>query len=221
MPSLGTDDDASLVRRVRMRRLAGLYAVTPDLADTEDLVARVTDALEGGASAIQYRNKTAGPALRLAQASALARVHAIRGGIYIVNDDAALAAAVGADGVHIGEEDGAIAAAREVLGPDRIIGVSCYDDFQSARAAVAAGADYVAFGSFFLSAVKPGARRADIALLGEARSLGVPVIAIGGITSSNAGELRGAGADAVAVISAVFMAPDIEAAARAVAAAFA
>jgi thiamine-phosphate pyrophosphorylase len=198
-----------------VRRLAGLYAVTPDLADTDDLVARVTAVLAGGACAIQYRNKTAGHELRRAQASALARVHAARGGLYIINDDVELAAAVGADGVHIGEDDGGIAAARAMLGPERIVGVSCYNDFACAETAVAAGADYVAFGSFFASTVKPGARRADVRLLERARSLGVPVVAIGGITAGNASELFAAGADAVAVISDIFGARDVEAAARA------
>jgi thiamine-phosphate pyrophosphorylase len=208
-------DDALALRRARARRLAGLYAVTPDLADTADLVARVSAALTGGAAAIQYRNKTADAALRRAQAVALACVHAARGALFIVNDDAALAAEVGADGVHVGEDDGSIVAAREFVGPDRIIGVSCYNDYARAEAAVAAGADYVAFGSFFASTVKPGARRADVALLLRARHLGVPVVAIGGITAENAVELERAGADAVAVISAVFDAPDVEAAARA------
>jgi len=214
-------DDVRALRRARARRLAGLYAVTPDLADTADLVARVAAALTGGAAAIQYRNKTADAALRRAQAAALARVHAARGALFIVNDDAALAVEVGADGVHVGEDDGSIVAAREIVGPDRIIGVSCYNDYACAEAAVAAGADYVAFGSFFASTVKPGARRADVALLLRARHLGVPVVAIGGITADNAPELERAGADAVAVISAVFDAPDVEVAARAVANAFA
>lgn len=219
MSTAGTDD-ALAVRRARAQRLAGLYAVTPDLADTSDLVARVEAALAGGATAIQYRNKHADAALMRAQAAALARVHATRGGLFIVNDNAALAAEVDADGVHVGEGDGSIVAARETIGPDRIIGVSCYDDFARAEAAVAAGADYVAFGSFFASRVKPGARRADIALLERARHLGVPVVAIGGITAQNARALERAGADAVAVISAVFDAPDVEAAARAFGEAF-
>jgi thiamine-phosphate pyrophosphorylase len=206
--------------RRRAARLRGLYAVTPDLADTATLVARVEAALAGGAAAIQYRNKAADAALRRTQAAALARVHAARGGLYIVNDDAALAAAIDADGVHIGGDDGDVAAARALVGPDRIVGVSCYDDFANAEAAVAAGADYVAFGSFFASPVKPGARRADVALLARARGLGVPVVAIGGITAANARALVAAGADAVAVISGVFGAPDVLAAARAIAALF-
>ncbi len=210
-------DAAILARRARATRLAGLYAVTPDLADTALLVVRVEAALEGGASAIQYRNKTANAMLKHSQASALARVHAMRRALFIVNDDAALADAVGADGVHLGESDGSIGTARELLGPERIIGVSCYDEIARAELAVAAGADYVAFGSFFASATKPGARRADIGLLGRAKSLGVPIVAIGGITAVNAAELERAGADAVAVISAVFDAPDVKAAASAIA----
>jgi len=124
--------------------------------------------------------------------------------------------------VHLGEEDGTVGAARRLLGPDRIVGVSCYNDFARAEAAVAAGADYVAFGSFFASGVKPGARRAGLALLERARGLGVPVVAIGGITAENAPTLFDAGADAVAVITAVFGAPDaaaVTAAARALCAA--
>ena len=121
--------------------------------------------------------------------------------------------------MHVGEDDGAIAAARELIGPERIIGVSCYNRFELAETAVAAGADYVAFGSFYASNVKPGARRADISLLARARSLGVPVVAIGGITAENAHALFAAGADAVAVISGVFdraEARDVERAARAI-----
>lgn len=210
-------DDAAVVRRARARRLVGLYAVTPDLADTADLVARVEAALAGGAGAIQYRSKSADAALRSRQAEALARITAKRGALFIVNDAAALCAAVGADGVHLGEADGSPAAARAIVGPERIIGISCYNDLALAEAAVAAGADYVAFGSFFPSPVKPEARRADVALLARAGTLGVPVVAIGGITAENAGSLERAGADAVAVISAVFDPPDVEAAARAIA----
>jgi len=206
-------------RRARAASLAGLYALTPDLADTPQLVRSVEAALAGGARAIQYRNKSADSALSRAQAAALAQVHAARGGLYIVNDDPALAAAVDADGVHLGEDDGAIIEARERIGPERIIGVSCYDRFELAEAAVAAGADYVAFGSFYASPVKPRARRADVSLLTRARSLGVPVVAIGGIDAENARTLFAAGADAVAVISAVFDGAeprDIEDAARAI-----
>jgi thiamine-phosphate pyrophosphorylase len=204
-------DEAAHLRRVRARRLHGLYALTPQLADTQALVAAVAAALEGGACAVQYRSKTSDLALRGEQARALARVLAARGGIYIVNDDPALARAVGADGVHLGADDGSIAAARELLGPDRLIGVSCYGDLARAEQAVAEGADYVAFGSFFASSSKPQAGRADPAVLTHARGLGVPVVAIGGITAGNAEPLIEAGADALAVIGDVFAHDDCEA----------
>lgn len=202
----------------RKTRLRGLYAVTPDLADTPALVARVEAAIRGGARAIQYRNKTASAMLRGVQAAALSRACNARDVLFIVNDDVELARAVGAHGVHLGEDDADLAAARAVLGPATMIGVSCYDDAQRARALVAAGADYVAFGSFFPSAVKPAARRADIAVLARAESLGVPVVAIGGITASNARGLVVAGADALAVISAVFAHDDVSSITRAAAA---
>jgi thiamine-phosphate pyrophosphorylase len=210
-------------RRARAAMIGGLYAVTPDLADTAVLARRVEAALDGGARAVQYRNKTVDSALARVQAAALAQVHAARGGLYIVNDDAALAAAVGADGVHLGKDDGDVSRARALVGPERIIGVSCYDRYELAQAAVAAGADYVAFGSFYPSSVKPGARRAEISLLTRAKALGVPVVAIGGITAANAAALFAAGADAVAVISDLFGHPetrDVEGAARALDAVF-
>lgn len=202
-------DDASLRRRLRTQRLRGLYAVTAGINDTPLLLAKIAAALEGGACAIQYRNKDASPALRQEQAFAIARLQAARGALYIVNDDPALAAQVGADGVHIGDDDPSIASARELIGPDRIIGVSCYGDFARAATAVQAGADYVAFGSFFSSSTKPAARHAALELLQRGHELGVPVIAIGGIDESNARTLIDAGADAVAVISAVFLHADV------------
>jgi thiamine-phosphate pyrophosphorylase len=223
MPGTVIDDRSLALRRARAQRLHGLYAVTPDTSDTRDLAARAAAAIAGGACAIQYRNKTADRSLRRAQAAALARVQAAHGALLIVNDDAELAAAIGADGVHVGENDASILAARELVGPDRLVGVSCYNEFERAQAAVAAGADYVAFGSFFASTVKPGARKASIDWLARARTLGVPVVAIGGIDAHNARELVRAGADALAVISAVFAEPaidDVENAARAIASLF-
>lgn len=196
-------------------RIAGLYAITPDLEDTADLCYRARAALAGGARVLQYRNKAASPALRLEQALALQALCAARGVPLIINDHLELALQTGAAGLHLGGDDGDIAAARAALGPDRLLGVSCYDRLELAERARAAGADHVAFGSFFPSGVKPGAVRPPPALLAEARRrLDVPVVAIGGITAANAPQLIGAGADAVAVISAVFAAPDVEAAAR-------
>jgi thiamine-phosphate pyrophosphorylase len=220
--STAVTEAPSAARRARALRVRGLYAVTPDTADTAWLAAAAAAAIDGGAAVIQYRNKAAGAALAREQAVALARVCAGRGALLIVNDHTRLAAQVGADGVHLGEDDGEVAAARRVLGPDALIGVSCYNELARARSAVAAGADYVAFGSFFASGVKPHARRADAALLERAQELGVPVVAIGGITAGNAATLVRAGAQALAVITAVFGAPDaagVTAAARALCAA--
>ena len=199
----------SRVRDARAARVAGLYAVTRECADTARLVSQVIAAVAGGAALVQYRSKTLDAASRRMQARALAATSAIRRALLIVNDDPDLARDVDADGVHLGEDDGSIADARARVGPDRIVGVSCYDDFDRARAAVDAGADYVAFGSFFASSVKPGARHADVELLGRARALRVPVVAIGGITARNAKTLVDAGADALAVISDVFAHDDV------------
>jgi thiamine-phosphate pyrophosphorylase len=207
-------------RRERIRRLFGLYAVTPDLADTGTLVERVEAAVAGGAKAIQYRNKSADAALRRRQAQALAALARRHGALLVINDDPALCEAVDADGVHVGRDDGSVEAARRIVGEERIVGVSCYDEFALAESAVAAGADYVAFGSFFPSSVKPDACRADVSLLRRAKTLGIPVVAIGGIDATNVGPLVQAGAAAAAVISAVFDADDVTGAARAIAAAF-
>ena len=185
-------------------RIRGLYAVTPDSDDTDALVAKVAAAIEGGAAIVQYRNKTSSPHVRRSQAQALAEACKERDALFIVNDDPKLARDIGADGVHVGADDGDIADARAIAGDDRLVGVSCYDDFERARHAVSIGADYVAFGSFFASSVKPGACRANVELLQRGRALRVPVVAIGGITSANAKMLIDAGASAVAVISDVF-----------------
>jgi thiamine-phosphate pyrophosphorylase len=201
--------------------LAGLYALTPDLADTSLLVERVRAALAGGAAAVQYRNKTASPTLRLKQAHALREICSDAGVSLIVNDDVELAAGAGADGVHLGGDDGSLVAARERLGRDAIIGASCYDSMGRAQSAIDAGVDYIAFGSFYASSVKPDAVCAAPDLLSAAkRRWDVPVVAIGGITPANAAPLIAAGADAVAVISALFSAADVMAAARAFAALF-
>ena len=210
-------------RAARLARLRGLYAVTPDSADTGELLARCAAAIDGGAAAIQYRYKSADADLAEEQAHALVALCREKGALAIVNDDAALAARVDADGVHVGERDGGVAAARARVGPSRLVGASCYDSLALAAQAVDAGADYVAFGSFYPSGTKPQARRAGVELVPRARALGVPVVAIGGIDASNAGELALAGIDAVAVIAAVFAHDDprdVADAARAIVAAF-
>lgn len=197
----------------------GLYAVTPDEADSERLFALVERVLAGGAPWLQYRNKKAGEAQRAREARRLRELCTAAGARLIVNDDPRLAADVDADGVHVGRDDGGVAAARAIVG-GRVIGVSCYDRLELARAAVAAGADYVAFGSVFASPTKPAAVRAPLELFFQGRHLGVPLVAIGGITLENAPQAIAAGADALAVIADVFGAPDPQGRARAHAALF-
>ena len=197
------------------RGISGLYAVTPDTADTPGLLANVEAALSGGARLLQYRNKTASAALRLTQGRALLALCWEYQVPLIINDHLELALALDAHGLHIGGEDGSVTEARNRLGPDKILGVSCYGRIENALAAAGAGATYVAFGGFFPSKVKPGAARTPVELLGEAkRGLKLPIVAIGGITLDNAPALLAAGADSVAVISALFEAPDIRSAAR-------
>lgn len=187
----------------------GLYALTPDEPDTGVLLAKVRLALAGGAVAVQYRNKPAAAALRRRQATALAGLCAAAGVPLIVNDDVALALEVGAAGAHLGREDGDLASARARLGPERLLGASCYDRLDLALAAVAAGADHVAFGAFFASPTKPAAVRAPLALLAEARRrLAVPVIAIGGITPERVTQVMEAGAHGIAVLSGVASSDD-------------
>ena len=195
-------------------RVRGLYAVTPDLSDTARLARLVGAALEGGARLVQYRNKVATPQLKLEQARALKNLCARHDAMLIVNDDVEIAAAADAHGVHLGRDDRFGADVRGRLGSGKLIGVSCYRSLELARAARADGADYVAFGSFFPSKVKPGAVRAPIDLITQAKAeLDVPLVAIGGITVENGAALVAAGADALAVISALFDAPDVAAAA--------
>ena len=192
----------------------GLYLITPEEPDTARLLARVAAVLPQ-TTWLQYRQKGADGARRHAQAAALQALCAQAGVPLIVNDDVALAAAIGAAGVHLGEEDGDIAAARAQLGAQAIIGASCYDAHARAERAVAAGASYVAFGAFFPTTSKVTTRRAKPALLAEAAALGVPRVAIGGITPDNMSPLVAAGADLVAVIGGVFEAADPVAAALA------
>lgn len=202
--------------------LHGLYLITDDTRPgPAALGAAVEAALRGGGRIVQYRDKGADPRRRLAEARALRAVCDRHGAILLINDDLDLAAAAGADGVHLGRDDTDLAAARRQLAPGGLIGISCYDDLERARAAAAGGADYVAFGSFFSSPTKPRAVRADPELLRRARrELGLPTVAIGGISPENGAALVQAGADMLAVISAVFAAADITAAARAFAPCF-
>ena len=197
-------------------RLCGLYVITDTVQFTRDaLVRAVADTIAGGARIVQYRDKSDDSERRLAEASALRSLTLEHDVLFLINDDLDLAEAVAADGVHLGREDGAIDAARARLGSEAVIGASCYNSFELALDAEQAGADYVAFGSFFSSTTKPEAVPAGLELLTRAKQeLSVPVCAIGGITKETAPVLITAGADMLAVISAVFSATDIEAAAR-------
>ncbi len=195
--------------------LRGLYAITPELVDTGTLLRQVAQALEGGIAMLQYRRKDR---QNVDEARTLARMCGDCAVPFIVNDNVALALDCGADGVHLGRDDGEISAARVKLDgalAGKLLGASCYDSLAAARTAVAAGADYVAFGSVFPSSTKPAAVRAPLALFRDARALGVPLVAIGGITLKNTPQLLAAGADGLAVISDLFGAPDIAARARA------
>jgi thiamine-phosphate pyrophosphorylase len=200
-----------------MIRLRGLYAITPAHPRVgSPLPAQVEEAIVGGARLIQYRNKGRDGAARLADARGLLAVCREHGIPLIINDDLELATAVGADGIHLGRDDPDPRQARQRLGPDAIIGVSCYDELECAREAQHAGADYAAFGSFFASATKPRAVPAAPDLLRRARrELSLPLVAIGGITPENGGPLIAAGADMLAVVEGVFGQPDIRAAALA------
>lgn len=198
-------------------RLRGLYAITDARLQSPDaLYQRVSLAIDGGASIIQYRDKSADTRLRLEQAQALVELCRARGARLIVNDDVALAASCGADGVHLGRDDASLSVARQRLGDTAIIGVSCYNSLELAEAAAGQGADYLAFGRFFPSQTKPDAVQADPELIREAkRRWALPIAAIGGITADNAAMLLSAGADMLAVVQGVFAAADVrEAAAR-------
>lgn len=196
----------------------GLYLITPDTTDSAALFAVCKQVLAARPALLQYRNKSTDPALRLAQTHTLRALTRAAGVGLIINDDVALAAQVGADGVHLGRDDGDIAAARARLGEHAILGASCYDQLPLARAAIAAGADYVAFGAVCPSATKPNAVRAPLSLFADSAALGAPRVAIGGITPANAGEIVAAGADMLAVIGGVFDAEDPLAAACALSA---
>lgn len=193
-------------------RLCGLYAVTPDCSDGQRLLADVEAALAGGCRIVQYRDKISTKPEQLARAKALRDLTRRYGATLLINDDIALAVLVGADGVHLGQDDGHLIAARAILGPDKILGASCYADLTLAKTAAAAGVDYIAFGAAYPSPTKPDAPCAGADLYTRARrELDCAICAIGGITLANAPPLIAAGADLLAVITDLFSAPDIAA----------
>jgi thiamine-phosphate pyrophosphorylase len=196
------------------RQLHGLYAITQDDLLLPRLSALVRAALEGGAALVQYRNKAASRPLRRAQAAELLRICHASGARLIINDDVWLAVEIGADGAHISRDDApgnSFKAAREALGPKRILGVSCHNDIACAEEAAEAGADYLAFGRIFASTTKPHAAQAPLELLVEAkRRFNLPIVAVGGITLSNAPGVLASGVDLIAVASDLFDAMDIK-----------
>lgn len=209
---------------VKMRFPQGLYGITPEWDDTDKLIAAVELAAAHGMRSLQLRRKNISPAARKEQAERLQVVCRRLGVVFIINDDWQLARDIGADGVHIGREDADLAAVRAALGPDVIVGTSCYNDFSLAQTALAHGADYVAYGAMYPSPTKPNAARASMDLLARTRALletyespRPALVAIGGITPANAEAVAIAGADALAVITGLFEADDIAAAARTVA----
>ena len=204
------------------KKIHGLYAITdPLLIPQEQMVLRVAGAIQGGARVIQYRNKTKDQDLKIWEATDLQTLCRTLNIPFIINDDIELAIQIGADGVHLGNDDCDIKQARQLAGDNMLIGVSCYNQFKNAIDAVNRGADYIAFGRFFPSSTKPDAVQANLSLLQQAKQeLSVPVVAIGGITPENGASLIEAGADALAVIHGVFGQDDITAAAARYAALF-
>jgi thiamine-phosphate pyrophosphorylase len=200
---------------VNKLHIAGLYAIADTrYLDDDRLLPTAEQAITGGARVIQYRDKKHTGAERTQQAKRLTALCRQQGVLFIVNDDVTLAKETQADGVHVGREDASLAQAREQLGPQAIIGVSCYNELARAEVAEKQGADYIAFGRFFPSRTKPQAVQAGLDLLREAKKkLHIPVVAIGGITPENGAALIAAGADALAVIEGVFGQADVRAAA--------
>lgn len=197
----------------------GLYGVTPEWDDTDKLLEAIAAAARGGMTALQWRRKTASPEAGLAQARQVVDACRQLKVVSIVNDDWRLAALIGADGVHIGRDDGSLAEARLALGPEKIIGCSCYNQPALAMPALEAGVDYIAFGAMYPSRVKPNAVRATLEHIEQGRMLvesrkerpRAAVVAIGGITADNAGPLVHAGADSIALISGLFESSNIQA----------
>jgi thiamine-phosphate pyrophosphorylase len=195
---------------------SGLYAITDTTACARHgIVASVTMAIAGGARMVQYRDKSNDAMRRERESRALLRLCRGNAVPLIINDDAALAAAIGADGVHIGQDDGSVAKARSIVGPHSIVGASCYHHLDLARRAADEGASYVAFGRCFPSRSKPGRPLATPELIATAREqVPLPVVAIGGIEADNGSVLIDAGAHMLACILSVFGHDDVTTAAR-------
>jgi len=195
---------------VKETKISGLYAITPDLHNTDDLLDKTQQVLAGGARLIQYRNKSADDALRRKQAGLLLQLCREYKVPLIINDHIELAGGLDADGVHVGRDDGSIGEARRQLGRDKIVGASCYNNLDLALRAEESGADYVAFGAFFPSRTKTDTVPVTTHLIDQARQrVTVPVIGIGGIRLANAMTVIQSGCDAIAVCNDLFAAENI------------
>lgn len=191
--------------------IKGLYAITPDIADTSLLLQKVEAALQGGINVLQYRNKAASHKLQSQQARAILPLCRQYNVPLIINDSVKLCLTLDADGVHLGADDGNLSEVRVRIGNDKILGASCYNRFDLALSAQQAGANYVAFGACFASETKPSTPVAGLDLFVKAKNeLNIPAVAIGGITLQNAPSVIHAGAKAIAVINAIFNANDVK-----------
>lgn len=201
-----------ILRNSHAEKLKGLYAITDENLITEDNFRHsIESALQGGSRIIQYRDKSNDQKKRFQQASLLQSLCTEYDAICLINDDIELAKSVGADGVHLGKDDVTISRARQVLGNNCIIGISCYNDLGLAIEAEKNHADYVAFGAMFSSSTKPEAHSAELELISQAKQkLSIPVCAIGGITEKNIAQLIQQDVDMTAVINALFASDDIK-----------
>jgi thiamine-phosphate pyrophosphorylase len=201
--------------------LKGLYIVTPDWDDTQKMVEVTEQALRGGAAIVQYRHKTAGAALRRQQAEAVMQVCRRHNRPFIINDFVDLCLELDADGIHVGGTDMSVEQVRQAVGPDKIVGASCYGSFELAQKSYQTGASYIAFGGFYPSRVKKYPVTTPPEIVTQAKeSIPLPNVVIGGMTVENAKPLVACGADMVAAISSVYMTDDPEASARQFAALF-
>ncbi len=200
----------------RHSQLCGLNVITDQhLMPRDRFVDMVEAAVRNGAKVVQLREKHTPPEEVARLGQALLTVTRRYGALLLINDDPEIAHAIGADGVHVGREDATVAEARARLGPDAIIGVTCYGEIERAVAAVQEGADYVAFGTSFRSPTKGTQGKTPLTMYREVKQhVSVPVFAIGGINVDNAQQIRDAGADAISVVAGVFGAPDVGAAAK-------
>ena len=198
-----------------MTKLSGLYLVTPDWDDTAKMLDCSEQALRSGVTILQYRHKTANAALRLEQARALQALCRRHGCLFIINDHVDLCLELDADGIHVGGTDASVATVRTAVGPDKIVGASCYGDLELAHRSHREGASYVAFGGFYPSRIKKYPVTTPVEIVSQSKlEIALPVVVIGGMTIDNCQPLIAAGADMVAAISSVYMAENPELASR-------